>query len=197
MLFNNSKKTNLNYNYAVYVESTIAHDGDQIILGPNAVKLDKKRWFKNLNNFFNFIEYNYNLKIVIASHPKIDHKKNSNIYGHRKVIKDKARDLIQNANLVFLERSSAINFVIKFKKPAMIIHNEETISTSYNKRTHIGLSKLTGIRNIDIEKFSKKDLKDLYFVNKDKYLHFYKKYMNFKNIKLPNYIILKKKYLSL
>ena len=50
-LFNNSKKTNLNYNYAVYVESTIAHDGDQIILGPNAVKLDKKRWFKNLNNF--------------------------------------------------------------------------------------------------------------------------------------------------
>ena len=114
-LFNNSKKTNLNYNYAVYVESTIAHDGDQIILGPNAVKLDKKRWFKNLNNFFNFIEYNYNLKIVIASHPKIDHKKNSNIYGHRKVIKDKARDLIQNANLVFLERSSAINFVIKFK----------------------------------------------------------------------------------
>ena len=59
------------------------------------------------------------------------------------MIKDKARDLIQNANLVFLERSSAINFVIKFKKPAMIIHNEETISTSYNKRTHIGLSKLT------------------------------------------------------
>ena len=40
-LFNNSKKTNLNYNYAVYVESP-AHDGDQIILGPNAVKLDKK-----------------------------------------------------------------------------------------------------------------------------------------------------------
>ena len=45
-LFNNSKKTNLNYNYAVYVESTIAHDGDQIILGPNAVKLDKKGGLK-------------------------------------------------------------------------------------------------------------------------------------------------------
>ena len=45
-LFNNSKKTNLNYNYAVYVESSIAHDGDQIILGPNAVKLDKKGGLK-------------------------------------------------------------------------------------------------------------------------------------------------------
>ena len=38
-------------------QSTIAHVGDHKILGPNAAKINKK-WFKELNLFFDFIEKN-------------------------------------------------------------------------------------------------------------------------------------------
>ena len=51
--FNKNKKLNINSKFAVYIESTIAHYGDQIILGPNAVIINKKNGLKILINFFN------------------------------------------------------------------------------------------------------------------------------------------------
>ena len=77
-----------------------------------------------------------------------------------------------------------------------MIYNEHSISTSYNKKTHIGFSKLTGISNIDIEKYTDTDFKNLFKVKKNKYLKYYKEFINFKNLKIPNHKILKNKFLS-
>ena len=63
-------KLNINYKFAVYIESTVAHLGDQFILGPNAARVDKYRWFENLNKFLIILK-KYNLKVIIAAHPKL------------------------------------------------------------------------------------------------------------------------------
>ena len=190
------KKLKIDYKFAVYVESTIAHTGDSIFLGPNAAKIDKKVWFNDLNKFFNNFEKKNKLKVIIAAHPKAYHAKNSKTYKHRKVIKNKTKELISKAQFVFFERSTAINYIIKYKKPAAMIYNKETISTSYNKGIHMGFSKLTGIRNIDIENYFMSDLEKIFEVKEDMYSKYYKKFINFKNRKIPNYQILKNKFLK-
>ena len=194
--FNKNKKLNINTKFAVYIESTIAHYGDQIILGPNAAIINKKKWFKDLNQFFQFVENHCRLKVIIAAHPKINHKHLKKRYENRRVISNKTKELIIKSNLVLFERSSAINYIIKFKKPAIMIHNNETISTSYNSQIQSGFSKLTGIKNINIENFSKNDFSKLFLVDRKRYLKFYKEYMNFKNLTVPNYKIISKSYLS-
>jgi hypothetical protein len=193
--FKKNKKININHKFAVYIESTVSHKGDQIILGPNAAIVDKKRWFKNLNKFFDNFEKKYNLRVVIAAHPKVSHPKIAKYYNHRKVVKNKTKELIYNAKFVFFERSTAINYVIKYNKPALMIYNEHSISTSYNKKTHIGFSKLTGINNIDFERYCEDDLKNLFVIEKNKYLKYYKEFINYKNLKVSNYQILKNKFL--
>ena len=165
-------------------------------LGPNAARVDKYRWFENLNKFFDYFEKKYNLKVIIAAHPKVNHRKIRRFYNQRKVIQNKTKELIFNAKCIFFERSTAINYIINYKKPAAMIYNEHSISTSYNKKTQIGFSKLTGISNIDIEKYTDTDFKNLFKVKKNKYLKYYKEFINFKNLKIPNHKILKNKFLS-
>ena len=194
--FNKDKKLIINTKFAVYVESTIAHNGDQTILGANAAKINREKWFKDLNKFFKFIEKHFRLKMVIAAHPKINHKKIKKRYENRRVISNKTKELIIKSNLVLFERSSAINYIIKYNKPAIMIHNNDTISTSYNSQIQKGFSKLTGIKNINIEDFSVINFNKLFLIDKKKYLKFYKKYMNFKNLTIPNHIIISKHYLS-
>ena len=75
-----------------------------------------------------------------------------------------------------------------------MIYNNDTISTSYNKKIHRGFANLTDIRNINIENFSKMDLNSIFKVNRYKYLKFYKKFINYKNIKVANYKIIKKNF---
>ena len=47
-----------------------------------------------------------------------------------------------------------------------MIYNEHSISTSYNKKPILGFLKLTGISNIDIEKYTDTDFKNLFKVKK-------------------------------
>ena len=106
------------------------------------------------------------------------------------------KELIHKSKFVFFERSSAINFIVKYKKPAVMLYNKDTISNSYHKKTHTGFSKLLGIKNIDIEKYVEKDFKNLFFINKIKYHKYYKAFINLKNLQVPNSLIIKKKFFS-
>ena len=60
----------------------------------------------------------------------------------------------------------------------------------------MGFSKLTGIRNIDIENYFMSDLEKIFEVKEDMYSKYYKKFINFKNRKIPNYQILKNQFLK-
>lgn len=194
--FMKNKNLNMRSKFAVYIQSTMAHAADQIIIGPNMPIIDKQRWFKNLNKFFDYFEKKYNLKVIIAVHPKVNRSQAAKLFRKRKVFKNMTKELIHKSNFVFFERSSAINFIVKYKKPAVMLYNKDTISNSYHKKTHMGFSKLLGIKNIDIEKYVEKDFKNLFFINKIKYHKYYKAFINFKNLQVPNSLIIKKKFFS-
>ena len=80
----------------------IAHLGDQYILGPNAARVDKYRWFENLNKFFDYFE-KYNLKSYNCGSSKVNHRKTRRFYNQRKVIQNKTKELILMQNVFFLK----------------------------------------------------------------------------------------------
>ena len=177
--------------FIVFVESSLALGGDNNI-GLNSPKLRKKIWFQNLNKFFSFIETKYKLDVVIALHPKNDPKKiKKNFYYGRKVYSNCTMELIKKAKFVFLERSTSINFVVKYGKPAFLIFNKDSISTSYNKQILETLSKILDLRKIDLD--NERDWsKNLQIsINKNKYKNFYSDYMGDKKIKQSNFKLIK------
>lgn len=191
--FNKKKISNFNKkkNFAVYVQSSL-NTGDAPILGPNQIKLKKEEWLKKLNKFFDELEKKSNLKIVISAHPKSHHNvkrffKNRQVYFH------KTQELIYKSKLVLIENSSAISFVIKYLKPALMIYSNQHVSKSYYRDQFFYISKLTGIYTHNVEHslktvFKKKKI----LINKKKYRTFQKKYLG--DSKFTNYKIIKKKF---
>ena len=83
---------------------------------PDVLILFKKRekfyhsHFLQLNNFFSFLEKKYNLKVVIAAHPKTD------------LSKFKTIDLVFSSQFVMAHSTtSAINLAIIYKKPLIFL----------------------------------------------------------------------------
>ena len=134
----------------------------------------------------------YKLDVVIALHPKNDPKKiKKNFYYDRKVYSNCTMELIKKAKFVFLERSTSINFVVKYEKPAFLIYNQDSISTSYNKQILEKLSNILDLRKIDLDN-DKEWSKNLQIsINKNKYKNFYSDYMGDKKIKQSNFKLIK------
>ena len=95
---------------------------------PDVLILFKKRekfyhsHFLQLNNFFSFLEKKYNLKVVIAAHPKTDLSKFKNLYPNFETIINKTIDLVFSSQFVMAHSTtSAINLAIIYKKPLIFL----------------------------------------------------------------------------
>ena len=192
--FVKKKSLKLNKNYAVYVQGVLDSKDDNLILGPNAPSINKKKWLLDLNKFFSQIEKILDLKIIILAHPKSD-KKISKYFNGRKVYFNKTQKLIYHSSFVLVEMwTTAISFVIRYRKPAMMIYSDEKISTSFCRDSFFGIAKLSGINFYNIkDEFSPDNKKNIFLVNKKKYKTFENHFLGTR--KKTNYTILKNKFL--
>ena len=60
--------------------------------------------------FLDHIENKLKLNVIIAPHPKTKIKDRSSLFGYRKVIGDKTKDLIKNSSLVITRNSTAVSY---------------------------------------------------------------------------------------
>ena len=186
-----NKNLNLKKKYAVYVQSTL-NFGDAPILGPNFSQVNKNDWVYELNRFFDEFEKKTDLKVIIAAHPKTK-KDVVKYFKSRKLFFNKTQELINKSSFVFLEHSTAISFVVKYKKPALMLYSTQTISKSYYRDNFFSLAKLAGIKTHNIvNKFSGQSKNKLFSVNGKQYKLFQKNYLGKSNI--TNFLILKKKF---
>jgi hypothetical protein len=81
---------------------------------PHADKPEK--YYPAIERFFLYLEKKYNLRVIIAAHPRSDYKSKNHFKGFP-IIKDRTLDLIKISSLVLLHSSTSVNFVNIFKKP--------------------------------------------------------------------------------
>ena len=81
--------------------------------------------------------------------------------------------------------------MVKYNKPAFLIFNKDSISTSYNKQILGKLSEILGLRKIDLCN-ENEWLENLQIsIDKKKYKNFFLNYMGDEKLKQSNYKLIK------
>ena len=146
------KETSLN-GTAVFIDNGVTEHPDFLELGTKNYCTPEK-YFPSINNFFDIIENQFGLKVIIASHPRIVDTTKLERHYNRKVICGSTAELVMNSSLVFSHASTAVNFAVLWKKPLLIISTEEL-----EKRLYLDMSffcDFLAIERINIDCFDMK-----------------------------------------
>lgn len=190
-----SKAKKIDNNYGLFLESpTPLFAGDSYILGVNQHHLcTPEKWFKSLDNFFNFIEKTQKVKIKIAPHPKVKHKsKRPEYYYGREVINENLCDVVKHSKFLISRTSTGLSFAAINSKPAIFIYTNEYLEKKNNFLANQKkyASELGSIPiNIDeLNNYNK--IKNLFKYNKKIYKNYKDRYLTSRNDKKINYQII-------
>jgi hypothetical protein len=137
-----------------------------------------EQYYPSLCRFFNYMEKELGLKIVIAAHPKSSHVEYPEYFGKRRTLQDQTLRLIKKSKLVISCISSALNYVVLEKKPWLLYTTEEYESDRYYsweiKMEGAPFGKIPV--NINKEPYSINWERELY-VNEELYLNYKRQYI--------------------
>lgn len=108
--------------YAVFLDVNIINHPDFDLL--SIKKIDAVNYYKNINDFFSYIEDKYDVDIVIAAHPTLEVSE-FNKYNGRRVVKSKTAELVTYSKFVISHHSTAISFALLAFKPIIFIYNND------------------------------------------------------------------------
>ena len=188
--------------YAVFIN--LADLGKESLSDTNIFKKNSswikkdREWHYNLNKFFYKIEKLFNLKVVIALHPKSEITKiNQATFDYRKLFYNKTPDLVKYCKFVITIGSTAVSYAAIYKKPVLYICSNESKKdfSFYNYQIFLKNfldSKILNINNLNIKK---NDVLN-YNINEKKYFLYKKNYLSCVKNSLPNYKIFYNNFLK-
>ena len=162
--------------YAVFLDEYVPFHPDNY--GREVAFCLEENYYNDLNCFFTYIENKFNIRVVIAAHPKSNNQKNSMVFNNRKVIYSNTHKLIKHSKLVLSHASTANNFSILFNKPIIFI-NSKKYSKYYQSTIDVFANELNK-SSIDISSQYSLDL-DIFFVDFQLYSNYKNKYIKFQN----------------
>ncbi|WP_300761804.1 hypothetical protein [uncultured Parabacteroides sp.] len=112
---------------------------------------------RSLNTFFDSLEKQCNMPIIIAAHPKSEYVGTE--FGNRKIVKGETDSLVEKSNMVILHTSNSVSYCILYNKPFALITNEEYDKNLYLKSVQ---KKLSVTLNIPVWNIDKNDMSNFY-----------------------------------
>jgi hypothetical protein len=103
----------------VFIDEAATHHSDFSLFGIKPA--ESKSYFLKMNQFFEFVEMNTGLKVVIAAHPRSNYESMPDVFAGRDVIKGKTIELVSKSKLVLMHMSTALSYAVLFKKPVTFI----------------------------------------------------------------------------
>ncbi len=123
-----SPESKLGVDTAVFIDSPspkFAHDA--LIPGIYS-PLTEKIYYPSLCKFFDRLEKELSVRVVIASHPKSGHDRFPDYFGKRETVQGKTFELIRQSKFVINRNSTSLNFAIILNKP-VIFHTSSEVET--------------------------------------------------------------------
>lgn len=153
-------------NYAVFLDENLTSHPDQKLF--NIPPISSEDYYPELNAFFDKIESDFKIKIVIAAHPKAINYKVENPFNNREIYFNQTNDLVSNSNFVITHDSTAIGYAVLHLKPILSITSEKFKKIlPENQAFTLSFSKFlnTSLLHYDTDRATKKDIK----IDIDKY----------------------------
>ena len=110
--------------YAVFLDTNLPHQTDLRVLGLPA--LDPHNYYFSLNRFFDRVESQCGVKVVIAAHPKSNYDMDR--FHGRACIRDLTPQLVKYAEFVITQTSSALSYAVLNFKPAIFVYTDDMLS---------------------------------------------------------------------
>ena len=109
-------------NIAVFIEPPgPMHPWDELVDGNALWTIEE--YYPSHCRFFDYVEQELNLKVVIAAHPKTNHTDYPEYFGKRHVIRNQLIPLIKKSKLIMTHSSTALVLVAVERKPVLILTN--------------------------------------------------------------------------
>ena len=117
--------------YAVFLDEYVPYHPDYYSMN---IKSDcsSEKYYPDLNRFFDTIESTFDIKVIIAAHPRSDYHNKNNPFNKRRCIINKTINLVKYSKFVISHASTATNYAVLYKKPLVFILSNQ-YSTRFNK----------------------------------------------------------------
>lgn len=148
----NEKKRLIESKYIIFVDESYVAHYDYQIFNINSPFRRPEDYYTPLNRFFDYLENTFGCPVVIAEHPRA-HYVDRNIYGNRKMIRGQTARLIRDAEMVICHTSTAIDYIILFKKDFLIIYLDEIKNFYEWEKYYIPLFNYLKIKGLNISNF--------------------------------------------
>ena len=132
--------------------------------------MTSEKWYPALNNFFAYIEKIFNLRIIIASHPKSYEEGCLDYLDNRTAALNKTEELIRGSEFVISGNSNALAYAIVYKKPIFLIYSKDSKKNLTDYSVMLTFSNYFKINPINIdESINESQIKSI--INFDKKLY--------------------------
>lgn len=138
-------------NYILFIDDCISQSIDFVLTDQKSI-ISPSEYYILLNNFFNKIEEELSMPVIIAGHPNgkdIEHY--ANFFNSRNVFFDSTASLTINADIILTHYSTAINYAILSKK-RIILMNFDRLQKSYQGLILQNIAKILNCKIIEIDK---------------------------------------------
>ncbi len=164
---------------AVFLDSMFTMDPEMSMHNIKQ-RINSKEYFYLLNGFFDYIEKELNIEVIIAAHPRSFYDSLPDCFNGRKCIKGQTIKLIRESYLVMAHYSTAVNFANLFYKPIIFM------SSTKMQNTRDGyfikeMAKWHGKNPVEIDRLENINLKQEIYVNREAYKHYKESYIKDEN----------------
>lgn len=154
--------------YVVFLDEAHTHHSDNANLGLKSW-VTEDVYGQEVCYLFDFIEQQTGLDVIIALHPKAEYK-DSSIYGGRRMIYGKSRVLIKYSSIVITDISTAISYVMLYKKKMLMYTTDQLLQSSgYQKQEQAALAEFVGCEIVNVSKKLPDTLSDSYVKQADEF----------------------------
>ena len=107
----------------VFLDEDYTNHPDYSIFG--IVPLNETEYISSMNKFFDSVEKQTGLSVVIAAHPKSSFNSENHPYGNRVFTKGDTVRLVEKSALVIAHSSTSISYPVLFRKPIVLAVTKE------------------------------------------------------------------------
>ncbi len=159
----------------VFLDEYVPFHPDYVHLGLKPFSTPEK-YYPLLCRFFDLLEKEYDVRIIIAAHPRSCYEDYPDCFGTRPVIRGRTAELIKKSSFVILHCSTSINFAVLFEKPVIFTTTDDLKQSGEGPMIDAMASSLRK-KVINLENTMEIDLEKELVINEGAYRDYIKSYI--------------------